>query len=329
MIPRQFGFGRRVAASVALATLCGLSTGAMALEFPYNALRWVTASAAGGSSDQLVRALAGAMGESLGKSVIVENILGPGGQQAAANLLKAGPDGHTWLAADNGVLIFNPALHKSIAYDRAALAPVGLIARAPLLVVTSAQSGIKTAKDWLEQAKAEPRKFNYASIGSGSPSQLAIDLLAKRAGLQFVRVPFGSDLAAVNDVASGQVSFAVVDLPAALPLMRSGKLVALASFTARRVPGLPEVPSMAELGQPELNVYLWQGLAVHAKTPPDVQAKISKALQAASNQASLRKRLSDAGWEMLASDGGFLSAYLGAETATWQRTIKEAGLKVD
>jgi tripartite-type tricarboxylate transporter receptor subunit TctC len=144
-----------------------------------------------------------------------------------------------------------------------------------------------------------------------------------------VRVPLGNDVAALNDVMAGQVGFTVADLPSALPLVRAGKLQALAVFTPRRIAGLPDAPSMAELGWPDLNVYLWQGLALHAKTAPDIQAKISKALQAATAQASIRKRLSDAGWELLASDTGFAQAYTGAETASWHKLIKEVGLKAD
>jgi tripartite-type tricarboxylate transporter receptor subunit TctC len=302
---------------------------AWALDFPYNALRWITPSAAGGGSDLMIRTLAASMSESLGQHVAVENHPGAGGQQAASMALRAASDGHTWLAADNGVLVFHAALYKSLPYDRSSLAPLGLTARAPLVLLTSPQAGFKSAKDLLDKSKAEPGKINYASIGMGSSAQLAVDLLAKRAGVQWVRVPLGNDVAALNDVMAGQVGFTVADLPSALPLVRAGKLQALAVFTPRRIAGLPDAPSMAELGWPDLNVYLWQGLALHAKTAPDIQAKISKALQAATAQASIRKRLSDAGWELLASDTGFAQAYTGAETASWHKLIKEVGLKAD
>jgi tripartite-type tricarboxylate transporter receptor subunit TctC len=302
---------------------------AWALDFPYNALRWVTHSAAGGSTDAMVRTVAAAMGESLGKQVVVENQLGAGGVSAASLVLKSGNDGHTWLAADNGILVLNAALYKSLPYDRSSFQTLGLMARAPLVLVASPQAGFKSAKDMLDNAKANPNKLNYASIGTGSSAQLAIDLLSKRAGLQFVRVPLGNDVAAVNDVLAGQVSFTVTDLPNALPHLRSGKLQALAVFTPRRIAALPDAPSFAELGLPDLNVYLWQGLAMPAKAEADAQTKVGKALQAAIAIPSLRKRLSDAGWELLANDGGFASAYIGAETATWHRLIKEAGIKAD
>jgi tripartite-type tricarboxylate transporter receptor subunit TctC len=121
----------------------------------------------------------------------------------------------------------------------------------------------------------------------------------------------------------------VADLPSALPHIRAGKLQVLASFTPRRLPNLADAPTMAELGQPDMNVYLWQGLAVHAKTEPAIQAKISQSFQAAMAQASVRKRLSDAGWEVLASESGFAQAYVAAEITSWHRVIKEAGLKAD
>ena len=302
---------------------------AWALDFPYNALRWVTHSAAGGSTDAMVRAVATAMGESLGKQVVVENQLGAGGVSAASLVLKSGNDGHTWLVADNGILVLNAALYKSLPYDRSSFNTLGLMARAPLVLVTSPQAGLRSAKDLLDNAKANPNKLNYASIGTGSAAQLAMDLLSKRAGLQFARVPLGNDVAAVNDVVAGQVAFTVTDLPSALPHLRSGKLQALAVFTPRRIAALPDAPSFAELGLPDLSVYLWQGLAVPAKAEPDAQAKVGKALQTTIAIPSLRKRLTDAGWELLANDSGFAQAYLSAELTTWHRIIKEAGLKAD
>jgi tripartite-type tricarboxylate transporter receptor subunit TctC len=269
---------KRKAAARLLMALIGLNLciSALALDFPYNPLRWVTHSAAGGGSDAMVRAVAAVMGESLGKPVIVENQLGAGGLLAASVVLKSGNDGHTWLAADNGILVLNAALYKSLPYDKSSFNTLGLIARAPLVLVTSPQAGLKSAKDMLETVKANPKKFNYASLGLGSSSQLAMELLVKRAGLQIVRVPFGSDVAALNDVVAGQISMTVADLPSALPHIRSGKLQVLASFTPRRLPNLADAPTMAELGLPDLNVYLWQGLAIPAKAEADAQAKANR-----------------------------------------------------
>jgi tripartite-type tricarboxylate transporter receptor subunit TctC len=277
----------------------------------------------------MIRVVAAAMSESLRQQVVVENHLGAGGLAAASTAAKAASDGHTWLAADNGLLVFNAAIYKSLPYDKSSFSTIGLMARAPLLLVASPQAGLKNAKDMLDTAKANPKQLNYASAGMGSPSQLAMELLAKRTGLQFVRVPFGSDVAALNDVVAGQIAMTVADLPSALPHIRAGKLQVLATFTPRRLPNLADAPTMAELGQPDMNVYLWQGLAVHAKTAPDIQAKISQSLQAAVAQASVRKRLSDAGWEILASEPGFAQAYVGAETINWYRVIKEAGIRAD
>jgi tripartite-type tricarboxylate transporter receptor subunit TctC len=314
---------RLLMACVAL-SLC---SSAWALEFPYNALRWMTHSAAGGGADTMVRTLAAAVSEKIGKQVVVENQLGGGGLPAASAVLKAGDDGHTWLAADNGILVFNSALYKSLPYEKTSFITLGMTARAPLVLVVSPQGGFKSAKELLDSAKAN--KISYASIGNGTPSQLATDLLAKRSGLQFVRVPLGNDVAALNDVMAGQVGFTVADLPSALPHLRAGKLQALGVFTPRRITALPDVPTFAELGQPDLSIYLWHSLAVHSKTPPNVQATISKAFVAATAQPSVRKRLTDAGWELLANESGFAQAYLSAEQTTWHRLIKEAGLKAD
>lgn len=311
-----------------LLSLC-LSASAWALEFPYNALRWMTHSAPGGGTDVMLRALATALTEKIGKQVVVENQLGGGGLQAAGVVLKAGNDGHTWLAADNGILVFNSALYKSLPYEKTSFSAIGMTVRAPLVLVSASQGGFKSAKEMLDSAKANPGKINYASIGQGTPSQLATDLLAKRAGLQFIRVPLGNDVAALNDVVAGQVGFTVADLPSAMPLLRAGKLQALAVFTPRRIAALPDAPTFAELGLPDLNVYLWHSLAVSSTTPPNIQATISKAFVAATAQPNVRKRLTDAGWELLANETGFAQAYVAAEFTAWHRLIKEAGLKAD
>lgn len=316
----------RVRRLILVGLMC-ISPVVWALDFPYNALRWMTQSAPGGGTDAMVRTLAAAISEKIGKQVVVENQLGGGGLPAASAVLKAGDDGHTWLAADNGILVFNSALYKSLPYEKTSFITLGMTARAPLVLVVSPQGGFKSAKELLDSAKAN--KISYASIGNGTPSQLATDLLAKRTGLQFVRVPLGNDVAALNDVMAGQVGFTVADLPSALPHLRAGKLQALGVFTPRRITALPEVPTFAELGQPDLNIYLWHSLAVHSKTPPNVQATISKAFVAATAQPSVRKRLTDAGWELLANETGFAQAYVSAEQTTWPRLIKEAGLKAD
>lgn len=329
MVIVNFSFARWLSGCMVGLTLLALSPAVWALEFPYNALRWVSHAPAGGGIDAMIRVVATGMSEALGQHVAVENHPGAGGLQAAGIVNKAASDGHTWLAADNGLLVLNSALYKSLPYDKGSFAPVGLIARAPLILVASPQAGFKSAKDMIEAAKANPRKLNYASGGLGSASLLAMELLTKRAGLQIVRVPFGSDMAALNDVVAGQVMLTMIDLPSALPHLRTGKLQALAVLTPRRLLNLQEVPTLADLGYADMNVYTWQGLAVHAKTAPDILAKISKALQTVMAQPPLRKRLGDAGWELLGHDPSFAQAYIGVETNAWHRLIKETPISSD
>jgi tripartite-type tricarboxylate transporter receptor subunit TctC len=310
--------------------LTGLtSLAAQAQTYPTKPVRWVTGVAAGGGSDAMLRQVSAQLTIQLGQPVTVDNRPSAGSLNAAGEVAKAAGDGYTLLAADNGVMVLNPAVYKKLPYETSNFAPIGVMVRAPLLLVASPTAGYKNAKDMLDAAKANPGKIAYASPGTGSPFHLAMEMLKSRAGIQLVRVPFGSDTAALKDVLAGSVALSVIDLPSALPHIKAGKLQVLATFSTKRQALSPDAPTMSELGFKELDAYLWQSLVLPAAAPKEIQAKLTQAMQSALAQTSLRKSLSETGWEILASDANLMNAFIGADTRVWHRLIKEAGISAD
>jgi tripartite-type tricarboxylate transporter receptor subunit TctC len=301
---------------------------ALAQTYPTKPVRVLAGFGSAGGSDAMLRQVSTLMAGSLGQALNVENKPGAGSLQMLSEGLGAPADGHTLMAVDNGVLVYNAALYKKLPYDPAALAPIGTLARAPLMLVTHPGAGFKHVRDMLEKAKG-PTKLTYASPSVGNPMHVAMEMLKNRAGVPLVRIPFGSDAAALKDVLAGQVDLAAVDLPSALPHIRSGKLQVLATFSGKRMNAAPDAPAVSELGFKDAEAYVWQSFAVPAATPKDVQAKLTASMQAAMSNTGLRRSLTEAGWEILASDAGLMSAYVAADTRVWHKLIKEAGISAD
>lgn len=305
------------------------ATPALSQTYPSKNLRVLVSASASGGTDAFVRAVGTQLGVQLKQGVTVENKPASGSQMAAIETAKAPADGYTLLAADNGTLVMNPAVYKKLPYDVAGFAPISVMARAPLVLVASKDSGYKTAKEMMDDAKANPAKLGYASPGTGSPYHLAMEMFKVKSGLTIARVPFGGDVAALKDVLAGSLALTVTDLPSALPHLRAGKLQALGVFSSRKLAALPDVPTMAELGLRDTDAYLWQALMVGVSTPQEVQTKLSQSIVAALGNAALKKNLQDAGWEILASDAGLMGALIATDSIVWHRFIKEAKISID
>ncbi len=306
-----------------------LLTPVYAQTYPTKQIKMLAGFGAGSGSDVMVRQVSAQMATVLGQSLAVENKPSTGSIGLLTDAAKAPADGYTLLAVDNGVLVMNSAIYKKLPYDPAGFTPIGVMARAPLMLVANPAAGFKHVRDMLEKAKTPPNKLAYASPGTGSPFHVAMEVLKNRAGVPFVRVPFGSDAAALKDVLAGQVDLTVIDLPSALPHIKSGKLQVLATFSNRRVSAAPDAPAINELGFKDAEAYLWQSLIVSAATPKEVQSRLTQAMQTAMSQSAVRKNLTDNGWEVLASDAGLTNAFITADSRVWHKVIKEAGIFVD
>lgn len=316
-------------ALVAVLALLASTTPAPAADYPDRPLRWVVAYPAGGGSDFLARTVAVRLSAQLGQPIVIDNRPGAatiiGAQQAAL----APGDGYTIFTADNGSLIFNPALYVKLPYKVADFAPIGLMARFPLILVSTPGSGFATVQAMIAAATADPTKVAFASPGAGGPHHLAMELLKARAGFEAQHIAYKGAAPAVQDVLSGQVPVMMLDTATALPHLAAGKLKALAVASSARLPRLPDVPTFKELGYGGVEVHAWQGLVVPAATPRSIRDRLTRELQSALADAEVRKALTDFGLEITPSDGESMAAYTDAETTLWHGLIRQRGLKLD
>ena len=298
--------------------------------YPEKPIRWLVGYPAGGGSDFLARTLGHQLADQLKQPVIVDNRPGAAGMIGADAAAKSSPDGYTIFTADNGILIYNPVMYKKIAYNpEKDFAPIGLIARVPLVLVASAGAKLPTLAATIAAMKASPGKFSFASPGNGSPHHLAMELFKEQAGVFAVHIPYRGAAPAMQDVIGGQVPLMVVDTSTALTHIKTGTLVPLAVFSAKRSPALPNVPTLRESGFKEAEAYAWQGLVVPSATPAPMREKLTKELEVAMQNQTVRRALLDAGWEPNPTDATLMNVYMMAERAKWHKLIRERGIRAD
>jgi tripartite-type tricarboxylate transporter receptor subunit TctC len=317
-------------ALLALPLWAATNAAAQPAAYPAKPIRWIVPYAAGGGSDFLARTIGQTLSTQVGQPVLVDNK--PGGNTAlgAAETARAPADGYTVLSADNGTMVFNPALYKSLSYSPTKdLAPVTLMGRFPMILVVGANSGITSAQDFIAQARAKPGGMNYASAGAGSPHHLAMELLKVQSKVFMVHVPYRGAAPALADVAGGQVPAMMVDMAAGAGFIKGGKVKALAVANATRLPQLPDVPTFAELGIKNVEAAALVGMVVPAATPPDVINALNKSVVAAINEPGVRKRLVDFGVEPVGNTPAQFAELLRNETTRWQKLITDLKITLD
>lgn len=298
--------------------------------FPAKPIRWLVPYAAGGGSDFLARTIGQTLSTQVGQPVLVDNKPGGNTALAAAETARAPADGYTVLSADNGTMVFNPALYKTLTYSPTKdLAPVTLMGRFPMILVVGPGSDATSAKDFIAKAKAKPGGFNYASAGAGSPHHLAMELLKVQAGLFMVHVPYRGAAPALADVVGGQVPAMMVDLAAGSGFIKGGKVKALAVANATRLPQLPDVPTFAELGFKNVEAAALVGMVVPAATPADVIATLNRQVVAVINDPAVNKRMTDFGIEPVGNTPAQFAELLRSETTRWHKLIRDLKITLE
>lgn len=296
--------------------------------YPKRPITLVVPYAPGGSADALARVLAVRVGVKLGTSVIVDNRPGASGTIGASFAAKAAPDGYTVLY-DATPYSINPHLFPRMPYASNALQPLALVALAPNIVIVRAESPIKSVKDLVDKAKAEPGKMNYASGGSGTVQRLAAELLRQRLGLDMVHVGYKSGGPAIVDVTGGQVDFMFSTIAASYPLVSSGKLRALAVSSPQRSPRLPEVPTLGETVAPGYEAYEWNGLLLPSGTPAPIAEKLHRAVVEVLKEDEVKRRFVDVGVQPVGSTPAEFAEFLKREDAKWADVIRKGNIKLD
>jgi len=294
--------------------------------YPSKPVRLVIPYPPGGGTDITGRAMAQRLAETLGQSVVIENKPGATGMIGAASVAKSSADGYTVLFGAASEMAINASLFKNMTYDpRTDFEPVMLVATFPLVFVAPASSSRSLAA-LIEAAKAKPDSVSYGSIGSGSPQHLAAELLSSMAQVKLVHIPYKGSGPLVQDAVGGHIDMAVSSVPAAVPLVRSGKLRALAVTSSQRSDALPDVPTMAELGFAGYEFNTWVGVAVPKGTPRDIVDRLRSGLVGALAAPDVQAALRDQGAMPVGSTPEQFRQFVQDEVAKSDRIVSQAGI---
>jgi tripartite-type tricarboxylate transporter receptor subunit TctC len=296
--------------------------------YPSRPVRIIVPYAPGGIADVAARLVAAKLGEAWGQSVIVENRGGAGGNLGTVAVARATPDGYTALAATTAVAV-NPSLYKNAGYDlEKDFAPVIDVASSPNLIVVHPSLGVSNLKELF--AKAKTAKLSYGSAGSGTTPHLTAEHLFRvQEGLDIVHIPYGGAGPAVSAAVAGQVDIGSTSMPPAVPMVRAGRLRAIAVTSAKRVAALPDVATVAEQGFPGFEDYTWVGIFMPAGTPPETVTRMNAEIEKLLATADMKERLATLGFEPVGGTPQHFAAYLKKELAKWAQMVKEVGAKVD
>ena len=310
--------------------LIALTAPAAGQSYPSKPVRVIVTFPPGSTPDIVGRALASRLQEAMGQPFVVENRAGAGGNIGADAVAKAPPDGYTLLVSTNGVFAINKALYKTMPFDPDKdLLPLSLLATAPQMLVVHPSLGLKDFKGLVEYAKRNPGKLSYGSVGGGSASHLTMELLKSDAGVDLVHVPYKGFPPAVTDMLAGNIQAMFAIVPSVLSHVKAGKMNALAVTALKRSSLAPEVPSVAELGLPELESLAWIGLAAPAGVPRDVVDRITSATGREMQRPEVRELLGKQGFDVVAGSPQDFSRWIQAESAKWAGVIHLSGATAD
>ena len=293
-------------------------------------IEWVVGYAAGGGSDSVARATAETMSKNLARPIVINNKPGAATNIAADYAARSKDYGNIMLTADFATLAANPFLFSKLSYNAEKdLAPVGMLARFPLVLVVGPQVPAKNFKEFIAWAKAQPGGVNYASAGAGSPHHLATELLREKTGVAMTHVAYRGAAPAMQDILGGQVPFMMVDTASGNQFVLAGKVKAIGVASAKRIATLPDVPTLAEQGLSDFEAYAWQGLSVPSATPPETVEKLNKALVEALNSTAVKARFLALGVEGLPGTPSDMAKYVKDERDRWGRLIRANNIKID
>jgi tripartite-type tricarboxylate transporter receptor subunit TctC len=297
--------------------------------YPVKPVRVVVPYPAGSTPDIIGRALAERLQVSLRQPFVVENRSGAGGNIGVEAVAKAG-DPHVLLIGGNGPVAINKHLYKGLTYDPDKdLVPISLLAPAPQMLVVRTDLPVADFTGFVEHARKNPGRLSYASVGGGSASHLTMELLKHDAGLFLVHIPYRGFPPAVTDMLAGNGDAMFAIIPAVLPHVRAGKMKGLAVTGLKRSATAPDIPSVGELGFPQLESLAWNGLLAPAGTPPAVISRLSAETVGAMRHPQTREALGRLGFDIVASSPEEFARWIRAESEKWARVIRASGASAD
>ncbi|TMH89866.1 MAG: tripartite tricarboxylate transporter substrate binding protein [Betaproteobacteria bacterium] len=305
-----------------------VSSFAYAQTYPSRPIRLIVPFPPGGSTDILARALAQKLSEGLAQSVLIDNRPGAGGSIGSEAAAKAAPDGHTLMMGHLGTLAVNPAIYKNLPYDPVkSFAPVSLMAIVPSVLVVNPRVPAASAAELIAYARANPGKLTYGSAGAGSTSHLTTEYFKLATGTDVLHVPYKGVGPMLTDLISGQLSMGINGAPAVMAHVNSGRLRALAVTGAKRLPSLPQIPTLDESGVKGFDASGWYGIVAPAGTPGGIVAKLNAEIRRIMQTPELRARLDTEGAIPAAGSPEEFAAFIVSEIARWGAVLKRAGIE--
>jgi len=318
---------RRLLLALVGSTFC---IGAFAQAWPSKPIKVIVPFPPGGGTDIIARETTQKVAAATGWTFVIDNKPGAGGNLGVDAVAKAPADGYTIVLGQTSNIAINPSLYPKLPYDpQKDLAPIVLIANAPLVMVTGTGTPLTTLADAVNAAKAKPGQVNFASPGNGTVAHLTEEMFQKAAGIKTQHVPYKGANQALTDVISGNVELYMSSVPTLLGHIKQGKLRALAVTSAKRVDDLPNVPTINESGYKGFDAVTWFGLLAPAATPKDVIAKLNAEFNKALKLPELGKRLGDEGADIAGGTPEEFAALIKGDIPRWGKVVKESGAKVD
>ena len=289
---------------------------------PTRPIRVLLAYPPGAANDTNARAVAAKMTDNLKQQVIVDNRPGANGIVATTTLARSAPDGHTLMAIDVAHAA-NPALYDKIPYDTLKdFEAISLVARLPMILLVHPAQPFKTVKDLVAYAKANAGKLNYGAAGVGSAMYLVAELFKEAAGIDLVQIAYKGGAPALIELAGGQLPMAFISLVAGMPMVQSGRARVLGVSSAQRMPGFPDLPTIAESGVPGFEFYLWQAIIGPAGLPRATLTRLNSEINSVLTNAEIKERLTQAGNELIGGTPQQASAFIRADVERWRKIIK-------
>ena len=299
-------------------------------KYPSKPIRLIVPFAPGGSSTIVARAFATEMAKGLGQEIIIDNRPGGAGNIAMEAAAKAEPDGHTLIMGHIGTLAVNPYMFAKLPFDtNRDFAAVSLLAKVPSIFVVNSNVPVKNLKEMIDYCKANSGKVYYGSAGNGSAGHLAFEYLKLITKMEIVHVPYKGTGPQLTDLIGGQTQASSAGTPPLMPHVRAGKLRVFAVGTAKRLPELPDVPTVAEQGFPGFETVQWYGLIAPAKVPPAIIKRLADEAGKAAKSKEVQDRFAGDSTEEVGSSAPEFADFIKKEQARWSVVVKAAGIKAD
>lgn len=306
------------------------SVAAPAQEYPNKPVRLIIPWAAGGSTDSIGRILNQKLAEYTGQQWVADNRGGATGTIGHALAAKAAPDGYTLLLGTNSTFAIAPHLYKSLQYDNEkAFAPVALVAISPQILSVHPSLPVRSAKELIALARAQPGKIPFSTAGVGATSHMATELFMNLAKVKMQHIPYKGGGPSATALIAGETALSFVDVITALPQAKAGRLRPIATSTARRTPLMPELPTIAESGLPGFESVTSFGMFVPAGTPQEIIARVNREVRRALGAADVREKLRAQGIDPVGGSPEELVEHQKQETAKWGKVIREQGIKFE